>query len=611
MLLSKQYATRWPVRLGLATLLVLLVFAWHFYLERAAYYDLAYHLFHYLTAKSLFIQNRRFVAIVTQWPTLLAIRAGLPLDQVLRLYSVVFVLYYLLVFLLCAYWMRNEQVALVVALLHILLASRTFYWAQSELPQALAALLLFYAGISRQAPVRLRFSTLALAALVPVFIFGHPLCVLPFLFIWAYDWLLNRRLRDWGYYGLLALGLAMYGLRVLLTPPGSYETTYMTFIPNLIKYFPNYLGFESFDNFWRLCGKDLIALPLLLLVLTLFYFRQGTWLAWLRLGLVWAFVAGYVFIVNVSKPDYTEATYLDNLYLPLTFFVAIPFAMELLPALEQRWNRWGPALATGLLLLLVVGRLGLLWHRHLPYTAYQQWLQHLLAYTKQYPERKFVMWPDNMDPHHLRAGWPWWALASETMMVSARHSPDSVQTVRLGWDFDQMLDTGSHPGVLLGPFETMPTAELPANYCRFPNTTYRALNTQPPQDTAALRAYIANHQQVALALTEKLSGSLRAGALGTVQVRVSVPAAAQPLHSGIRGPYPTLLRTAFYKSHDWPSGSAPLETALEVDIRQPWTQTLAVQMPPKPGHYTFEVSLISKNYREWPVRLRVPVEVVK
>jgi hypothetical protein len=384
----------------------------------------------------------------------------------------------------------------------------------------------------------------------------------------------------------------------------------MTFTPNLIKYFPSYLNLASFDNFWILCSKDFIALPILLLALTIFYVWERTWLAWLRLGLVWGFVVGYVFIINVSNPDYTEPTYLENLYLPLTLFVAIPFAMELLPALEQTWRR-GPVFVTGVLLLLLVGRLGMLWHRHLPYTAYQHWLQHLLAYTKQYPERKFIMWPDNVDPHRLRAGWPWWSLASETMMVSARHSPDSVQTVRVGWDFDQLVDVGSHPGVLLGPFETVPTAELPANYCRFPNTTYRALNTQPPQDTAALRAYIASHQQVALALAERFPGVLRAGKLRTVQVRVSVPAADQPLHSGIRGPYPTLLRTAFYKAHDWPSDSAPLETALEVDVRQPWTQTLAVQTPHKPGHYTFEVSLVSKNYRDWPVRLRVPVEVVE
>jgi hypothetical protein len=609
MLLPKQYATRWPVRLGLVTMLVLLVFAWHFYMERAAYYDLAYHVFIYLKTKSLFVQNRRFVAIVTQWPTLMAVRAGLPLDQVLRLYSVVFVGYYLTVFLLCAYWMRNEQVALVVALLFVLLASRTFYWAQSELPQALASMLLFYAGIGRQVPVRLRTSTLALAALVPVFIFGHPLCVIPFLFIWAYDWALNRRFRDWGYYGLLVLALGTYKLRAMLTPPGSYEATHMTFTPNLIKYFPNYLTLSSFDNFWRLCATSLIALPLALVALTIFYIRQKDWLAWLRLALVWAFVVGYVFIVNISNPDYTDETYLENLYLPLTLFIAIPLALELLPALERRWQGRGPTVVAGLLAVVLALRLAVVWHAHIPYTAYQQWMSKLLNYTSKYPERKFLMWPDNVDPYRLRAGWPWWASASEAIMVSARQNPDSAQTLRIGWDIDELANTGSHPGVVLGPFEVMNSTALPGNYVRFPNTTYRVLNTQPPMDTAALRPYIAAHAQIKLALLGETSPSFRAGRFLTLPVRVTVPAAAQPLHSGIRCPYPTLLRTAFFKSHDWPADTAPTDAALEVDVREPWTQNVPVQVPHQPGNYTLEISLISKDYRDWPVKLRVPVVV--
>jgi hypothetical protein len=46
-----------------------------------------------------------------------------------------------------------------------------------------------------------------------------------------------------------------------------------------------------------------------------------------------------------------------------------------------------------------------------------------------------------------------------------------------------------------------------------------------------------------------------------------------------------------------------------VDIWQPWTQTLALQAPDQPGRYTFEVSLVSQNYRAWPVRVRIPVDI--
>ena len=611
MLLPKRYATRGPVYLGLATMLVLLVFAWHFYLERTAFYDLSYHLLTYLKTKSLFVQNRRFVAIATQLPTLLAVRAGLPLIAIMRLYSVVFILFYLAIFLACAYWLRNEQVALVVALSFVLLAARTFYWAQSELPQALAVLLFFYAGVSRQAPLPWRRSTLALATLVPVFIFGHPLMLLPFLFLWAYDWLLNQRYRDWAYYGMLVLALAMYELRDALTPPGSYETMYLTFEPNLIAFFPDYFTLASFHHFWYLSTHDFLALPVLLLVLTAFYLRQRTGLAMLRLALVWASVLGYAFVISVSKPDYTEPTYLENLYLPLTLFVAVPLALEVLPALERAGPRWGRAAATGAVVLLVTIRLVAVWQQHTPYSAYQQWLARLLHYTRQFPERKYILYFGNVDPHDLRAGWPWWSMASETVVASARHSPDSVQTVRVGWDVDQLAQTGAQPGIFLAPFNAFPSTALPARYCRFPaNSSYRRLNTQPPLDTAALRPYISAHAQVQLTLADALLPVLRPDQPYTVPVRISVPPAAQPLHSDIRLPHPTMLRTAFYwPSHDWPADAVPVAAPLEVDVWQPWTQTLALRTPKKPGHYLFEVSLISQDYRAWPVRLRVPVEV--
>jgi hypothetical protein len=45
-------------------------------------------------------------------------------------------------------------------------------------------------------------------------------------------------------------------------------------------------------------------------------------------------------------------------------------------------------------------------------------------------------------------------------------------------------------------------------------------------------------------------------------------------------------------------------------IWQSWTQTLALQIPRQTSHYILEISLISKNYRDWPVRLRMPIEVM-
>ena len=613
MLLTKRYATRGPVRLGLLAMLVLLVLAWHFYLERVAYYDLAYHLFNYLRNPQLFIQNRRFVAAVTQLPTIWAVRAGWSIDHLLRLYSVVFALYYLAVFVISAKWFKNEQVALVVPLLFVLLASRTFYWAQSEMPQTLAALLLFYAGVSRQAPLPWRLGTLALAALVPVFIFGHPLAIFPFLFVWAYDWLLNRRWRDGAYYGLLALGLLTYYYRSSLIPPGSYEANSNTFIPNLKQYYPHYLDLGSFAEFWHLCRTNFLLLPILLGLLTGYYLWLRSWLAGLRLGLLWAFVAGYAFVISVSFPGYVEPTYLENVFFPLAIFVGVPFALELLPALESRLGRRGPLLATGLLGVVLAVRLFMLYHIHEPYTAYQQWLARTLAYTRQFPERRFLFDDVNIDPTRLRAGWPWWATSYETILLSSRPSPDSAQVLFITNELPRFSAAGKAPGIFLGVFDNLPSWDLPANYFRLANNeaSYQVLNTAlPTADTVALGAYVAARRQTQLSLVA-LPKALKAGRWRTARIRLSPPAEGQPLHSGLHTDHPTLLRARFLSGGEWPVdvNVDPVEVPLEVDVWQPWEQDVPLSCPPKPGKYLLEIRLFSKGYRDWPVRLQVPVEV--
>jgi hypothetical protein len=610
MLLSKQYATPWPMRLGLAVLLVLLVLAWVLYLERAAYYDLAWHVAMYLKSNSLFLQNRRFVAIVTQWPTLMATRAGWSLEAVLRFYSLVFILYYLAIFLLCAFWLKNEHVALAVPLMFVLIASRTFYWAQSEFPQGLVALLLWYAIVARQTPLRWDKHLVLPILLVPVVVFSHPLVIFPIVFLWGYDWLLNRRFRDWPYYALLGLMVGLYLYRSATI--GGYESQQMTFKPNLKHLFPYYFNLTSVTEFIELCKGNFIALPLLLLVLVAYYLAQRSCWAALRLAWVWGFVAVYVFVVVVSRPDGTEATYLENIYLPLGIFIAIPITTELLPALERsRAVGSGPLLAAGLLGLVLLIRLGVLWHMRLPYVAYRKWMQQVMTYGRQFPERRFLLNSANIDPLHLRAGWPWWASPYESLLLSSYASPDSAQTVFIAPDADRKLPEGQKPGIFLNAFTDTGSWDIDwdfsPRYFRMPRTTYRALNTPPPADTAALRSYIATRQGARIELLAVPQG-LEAGREHTLQVRITVPLVGQPLHSGLQAPHPTLLRTRFLQDK-WPNLAEPMELPLEVDVYQPWVQTLPLRCPTEPGKYDIQIELFSKGYRDWPVKLLVPVEV--
>ena len=602
MLLDKTYRSAAPVRLGLLALLGLLAFSWYFYRERVAYQDLAFHLFVYLRENQFFIQNRRFVAGITQAVPLLGSRAGWPIDALMRAYSVTFMVYYGAVFALCAWWLRNARVALVVALLFTLLVARTFYWAQSELPQALAVLLFCYAGVGRQAPLRRRWSTLALALLLPVVIFGHPLALLPFLFLWGYDWLLHRRFTDPLYYGLLALALATYWWRTATIPPGSYEATRLG-TGQLVE-LPHLLGLASFRDFLLLCRGNFLALPLALGALTWFYGTiRPAWGAW-RLAWVWAWVAGYVALVCTSYPNGAEAGYFENLLLPLGIFVATPLALEVLPALETRGGgRW----AAGALTVLLAARLGVIYYAHRDYTAYQQWLDRVLTYTRQFPERKFFIDEQNANAHHQRA--PSWAAAYETMLLSARPGPDSARTVAV-LDAGQIvaaLPAGQRPDAFVTPFQLLRRADLPARYLRLPNTPYRNLNTSPPAEPRALDAYLTALAGGRIELVA-VPRALRAGRPRAVVVRL-VPPASQVLRSGLAGPHPLLLIATFYSGPDWALDLPEPTTPLELDVYGAWEQPMQLECPPRPGHYTLEIKLISRGYRDASLRLRLPVTV--
>lgn len=385
----------------------------------------------------------------------------------------------------------------------------------------------------------------------------------------------------------------------------------MTFQVNLKQYFPHYLQLDSFKEFWHLCLNNYIALPILLALLTAYYLRQRTGLAWLRLVLVWGSVAGYAFIVNVSKPGYVEPTYLDNLFLPLAFFVGIPFTMELLPALERApaLGQRAPQLAAVALGLVLAARLLVLYGTHRPYTAYQHWLQRLMAYTRPLPERRYLLDSNNVDPANLRAGTPYWASSYETILLSARPSPDSAQVIYITNEMDLRLEPSRTPGIFLGPFTAVPAKGLTASYFRVANDAagFRLLNTPPPAtDTIALRAYIAARRATQLALLHLPTTS--ANYWGTVQVRISPPP-GQLLHSGLRTNYGTVLRSRFLTSVDWPAENSTVEMPLEVDVDHPWVQNLPLNCPTKPGKYLLEVGLVSRNYRDWPVLVRVPVEV--
>lgn len=122
----------------------------------------------------------------TQLFPLVGSRAGMSLNGIAIAYSMSFVALSMLAFLLIHLGLKNSRISLAYLMATMLMTTHTFFWTQSELPQALAFLFVLAALIDNAArsdrepsPLYwLMFSVLSF-----IVCFTHPLVLLAFVFM--------------------------------------------------------------------------------------------------------------------------------------------------------------------------------------------------------------------------------------------------------------------------------------------------------------------------------------------------------------------------------------------------------------------------------------------
>ncbi len=325
--------------IGGITYAILLVLALMFYLERTVFLDISFHLFYILKDGTLAIQNYRFGAAITQIFPLAGSWMGLQLDTIMKLYSAGFALVYAGIFFGISLCGQSARYAIIMLLLSTLIVTETFFWIQSELPQGLALMVLFFCLVDKFAPLSgsLRFPLIygpVLMVLLVTIAFMHPIIFIPFAFVVLFRllssgaWMINK---------MVYITISIIYAGVLLVKMSFFSTEYDSAaterIRNIIYLFPDYIFLPAnkvflsniFPNYWLL----LLGLAT---VLAFYGYRR----MWLKLMLVLFFFAGHLFLINVSYFYTTFGFYLENLLLPLSLFVAFPLAFDLAPSVQRK-----------------------------------------------------------------------------------------------------------------------------------------------------------------------------------------------------------------------------------------------------------------------------------
>ncbi len=448
--------------LGTAAYSALLVLAAVFYLERMAVLDMAFQTFQILRTGALQIQSGRFGAAGTQVFAWLAQAAGLPLRGVLLSYSVGHVLYYFLLFLLITVGLRQTQWGLVLLLLSTLMTTHTFFWL-SEMPQGLAFLILILAWQHS----RPDFGSLPwwnypvwTAALITAFYF-HPMVLYAALFCSAF-FLLDARMspgRKGLYWFTAAVFLATALVKYKVLKLDWYDAMSLERTKAFGELWPHWFDLQSNRDFLRWCGGDYIMLPLILLLNTGFYLWKRRWL---HAALVAFAPLGFVLLVNVPFYNGDRQFYLENLYLPLAVFAAVPLVFEVLPGLLPPNRVWIPvALIAGIGLVRIV-------HTQRQWAARVHWEQDFLKKTAGLAERKLLLTEQQapMDTLQLSWGTPY-----EFLLLSALEHPDSARCILVDETperFDSLL---ARPALFLGEFKNYRFDELPRRYFNLTDTS--------------------------------------------------------------------------------------------------------------------------------------------
>ncbi|HRO42518.1 MAG TPA: hypothetical protein PL009_06770 [Flavipsychrobacter sp.] len=449
--------------MGVVMFCVLVLMAVLLYKERTAFIDIAYHLFFILKDGEFAIQNYRFVAAGTQVFPLVGSMLGLPLDVIMKLYSVAFPLVFFGCYLVCGVWMKDKKGALLLLFTTLLFTTDTFYWIQSELQQGLAFLVVLFCWIYSYRGNAQGLFWIITACLCATVVFAHPLLLFPlaygFLFfaLIAEDVTLRKRV----VITFAFTAVAWLAKKFVFTT--SYDDSAMGNLRKFITFFPDYFTLSTNKEFLKACVSKFYAFPIFLFVVVFYYFRQRQWRL---LFLLLAFTGGYLLLINVSY-EATGATayYMENMYLPLSIFVGLPMVYLVLSHPRMY------SLASILIVLMVVGGVFRIWFFREPYVARLAWMQSLL---QQHGNEKLVIDEQDIPKEKLMMTWgtpyEFWLLStSETGKTASIVITENA--AQLNWTMDRKDAFVTVWGVF--PYE-----EFGNNYFRFTDTidTYQRLH---------------------------------------------------------------------------------------------------------------------------------------
>lgn len=362
---------------------------------------------------------------------------------------------------------KNQKMGLAIVLFLTLLVSHTFYWAQSELLQAIVLVLFFYGVVMKLMPLK-GWHLIILTPLTPVIIFLHPLIFIPFLFLWLFILLSNKFPKNIWYYAIFVIFVITLFVKHFWIPTGAYDNKSYGNADGIFSRLFDVFGKKSSRDFLHYCLTDYFFILPLFVFINYYYIKYKNWL---KLVLFLSFFLGYFELINLSYHWGISQFHVESFYRVFVVFLVIPLIFDIWDDLKYR------KVLLYLIPFMVFVRLINITARHDIYTARVEWNKELLQKVSSFEERKFVLLEKDAPENRPLISW---ATPYVTSFLSTLENPDSTVTVLLVSENNKNYQEHlSEQKLFLGPWGPLLIPRFKQNYFHFDTTgIYRVLKKE-------------------------------------------------------------------------------------------------------------------------------------
>ncbi|MGC4056776.1 MAG: hypothetical protein QM743_01470 [Chitinophagaceae bacterium] len=322
-------ALRFSALIGVFALGLLLLGSIIFYKERMLMADAPWVVYNIINTHSLFIQEHRYGAFITQMFPLAGSLLHLPLQWILVLYSASFNLFYFISGL-ALYRKGQYKFTLLLALYCTVCVSDSYFWTNNEVHQGVCWCMLL-CGYWRYPEAQAwgkYTSWLLFTLLAALAIFSHPIIIVVTVYIFGF-YLLARNQFDKRRRIVLIIIPAIIAVKYYLSKSGWYDEGKISTLESIsFSQVKGVLHTSTARIFLNNCLGRYWAFSLLTLLSagTLLYARKFLQLLWML-----TFFTVYFIAVCTVYPNCDFPFYIESEWMCISIIAALPFVAYGLP----------------------------------------------------------------------------------------------------------------------------------------------------------------------------------------------------------------------------------------------------------------------------------------